>query len=158
MEMENETVFLVLVYRPPGLIGTFVYDLIQEISMLSMDLLSYGEYRTLIVGDFNLDQMLNENVSEFESLCTYFNCVQRSGYSTHILGGILDLVFDNKRSEPVEWMPSPFSDHFIILIDIWFNLSNMYFKVKIDFSNWKMESFYGISFKLQIKYNIDLLK
>ena len=116
MKIENELILLVLVYRPPRPIGTFVYELIQEISTLP--LAEYREYRTLIVGDFNLDQMLEENVRMFEQLLTHFNCQQRSHYSTHIRGEILDLVFDDRRSESVQWMPSPYSDHFVILIDV----------------------------------------
>ena len=61
-----------------------------------------------------MDQMLPENVGIL--LLPQFN--QRCDYSTHIHGGILDLVFDNKKSEPVEWMPSPYSDHFVILVDL----------------------------------------
>ena len=116
MKIENELLLLVLVYRPPRPIGTFVYELIQEISTLPLD--EYREYRPLIVGDFKLGQMLEENVRMFEQLLTHFNCQQRSHYSTHIRGGILDLVFDDRRSESVQWMPSPISDHFVILIDV----------------------------------------
>ena len=35
-----------------------------------------------------------------------------------VVGGILDLVLDDRKSESVEWMPSPYSDHFVIIIDI----------------------------------------
>ena len=42
---------------------------------------------------------------------------QRSQYSTHIYGGHLDLVFDNAKSEPVEWAPSPYSDHFVLIFN-----------------------------------------
>ena len=35
---------------------------------------------------------------------------QRSQFSTHLLGGILELVFDDKKSDPVEWVPSPYND------------------------------------------------
>ena len=54
-------------------------------------------------------QKLNEALPDFH---------QRSHYSTHIDGNILDLVFDDKKSEAVKWMPSAYSDHFIILIDL----------------------------------------
>ena len=54
----------------------------------------------------------------FEPLSVRFNLNQRSNYSTHIQGGILDLVFDSKRSSNVEWMFSPFSDHFVLIIDL----------------------------------------
>ncbi len=44
---------------------------------------------------------------------------QKVTYSTHIHGGILDLVFDCKDSNgKVDWMPTPFSDHFVIYYNI----------------------------------------
>ena len=113
MKIEDELVLLVLVYRPPGARGTFVYELTQLLTMLDIH-----RYRTIVLGDFNLDQMLPENIEAFGGFCTQFNFNQRSTYSTHIRGGILDLVFDDKKSESVQWMPSPYSDHFVILIDI----------------------------------------
>ena len=75
-------------------------------------------YRTILLGDFNVDQRLEDNRKHFEELMKGFNFFQRSGYSTHIHGGILDLIFDNKSSNPSTWLPSPFSDHFIIFFDL----------------------------------------
>ena len=86
-------------------------------SFLDLNILPPG-YRTLVIGDFNLDQMLIENVEMFNPLFQQFNFHQRSRYSTHIHGGILDLVFDDNKSESVEWIPSPYSDHFVLLIQI----------------------------------------
>ena len=71
-----------------------------------------------MVGDFNLDQMLPENEEKVNPIITELNFHQRSHYSTHILGGILDLVFDNDKTQSVEWMPSPYSDHFVLLIQV----------------------------------------
>lgn len=119
LKIDDELVFLVLLYRPPRPMqqnDTFVYELIQILSMLPLD--EYGEYRTLIVGDFNMDQMVDENIRKFDQLCAHFQCHQRSNYSTHRLGGILDLVFDDRSSESVGWMPSPYSDHFVIVINL----------------------------------------
>ena len=59
-------------------------------------------YRTILCGDFNLDQMIKKNVAAFQQLCEYFNFVQHIKYSTHIHGGILDLVFDREGSEAVQ--------------------------------------------------------
>ena len=59
----------------------------------------------LIVDDFNRDQMLPEHVAKVNPLIQNFNLSQCSQYSTHIHGGILDLVFD---------APSPFSDYFVL--------------------------------------------
>ena len=112
VEIEQEHVLVVVVYRAPGPLGTFIDDLIEELNDLPTG------YRTLVVGDFNLDQMLIENEEKFNPIITEFNFHQRSHYSTHIYGGILDLVFDNKNSNCVEWIPSPYSDHVILLIQI----------------------------------------
>ena len=114
MEVEDECVLLVLLYRKPGPVGNFVNDLIEELRQLSTDT---GCTRTLIVGDFNMDQLLEANVEKFNRLIDEFRLFQRSTYSTHIRGGILDLVFDSSKSEPVSWIPSPYSDHFVLLID-----------------------------------------
>ena len=104
-------------YRRPGPIGTFVTSIIQTIDQLLRDNPINGEYRTMVIGDFNWDQMLPQHVESFIPFSSRFNFHQRSNYSTHIKGGILDLVFDDKRDTDVEWMFSPYSDHFILLID-----------------------------------------
>jgi len=113
IKIEDEQILLVLVYRHPGPMHTFIQSLIHQLSILPTD-----KYRVMIVGDFNMDQMLSENVEKLQPLLTRFNLHQRSEYSTHIHGGILDLVLDDKESESIEWMPSPYSDHFVILIQI----------------------------------------
>ena len=55
-EIEKETLLLVIVYRIPGPLGTFIKDfiLINELEI---------QHRILIVDDFNLDQILPENVA-----------------------------------------------------------------------------------------------
>ena len=72
----------------------------------------------MLLGDFNFDQLDNAHLNRLQPLCSQFNFVQRVKYSTHILGGILDLVFDNGKTDSAEWMPSPYSDHFVILIQL----------------------------------------
>ena len=68
-----------------GPLGFFIDDFILLINDLPR------QHRMLIFGDFNLDQMLPEQV---DPLIQNFSLSQRSQYSTHIHGGILDLVFD----------------------------------------------------------------
>ena len=63
------------------------------------------------MGDFNLDQMLLENVANIAPLIQSFDLSQHSQYSTHIHGGILDRVFDSSNSNIVSVLPSPCSDH-----------------------------------------------
>ena len=57
----------------------------------------------LIVGDFDLDQMLPEHVGKFDPQIQSFNLSQHSQYSTNIHGGILDLVFDTSNSNAVSF-------------------------------------------------------
>ena len=118
LEINGEIIFLVLVYRPPGPIGNFVFTLIQVIDQLLSEYPINAPYRTIIMGDFNWDQMLPEHVSTFAPFSSHFNLHQRSNYSTHNKGGILDLVFDDKGDTDVEWMFTPYSDHFILLIQL----------------------------------------
>ena len=106
LEIRNYRILVVLVYRMPGPLGTFIDDLIQLISELPT------QHRMQIVGDFNLDQMLTENVTKLYPLIERFYLYQRSRYSTHIHGGILDLVCNSTNSNSVSWVPSPYSDHF----------------------------------------------
>ena len=115
MNIDGKIILIVLVYRPPGgQRDLSIYQLLQELSMLE----ETQHYRTILLGDFNLDQMLQENVHAFQQLCEYFKFNQCVKYPTHILGGILALVFDQKRTETAQWMPSAFSDHFVIIVDV----------------------------------------
>ena len=111
LEIEK-TILLVIVYRMPGPLGSFIGDFISLINELPT------QHRMLIVGDFNLDQMLPEHVAKVNPLIQNFNLSQHSQYSTHIHGGILDLVFDTSNSSAVSFLPSPFSDHFVLFFQI----------------------------------------
>ena len=77
----------------PGPLGLFIDDSILFIIKLPTQL------RILIIGDFNLDQMLPEYVAKDDPLIQNFNLSQRSQHSTQIHGGILDLVFDTSNSK-----------------------------------------------------------
>ena len=82
----------------------------------------------MIVGDFNRDQRLCENVAKVDPLIQNFT--QRSQYSTHIHGRLLDLpCIGYFRSQAVSSLPSPYSDHFtwlepiiVLNLNISFNL------------------------------------
>ena len=104
LDMKWEHTLLILLYRGPGTIHSFVTDLIEPIENV---LSNVNATRILLFGDFNLDQMLQENVNKNAS----FN-------SAHVEGGILDLVFDSKKSESVLWIPSLYSDQFTLCIDL----------------------------------------
>ena len=118
LQVDNEVIFLVLVYRQPGPIGDFVNNITQVVDQILRENPISGEFRTMILGDFNWDQLLPEHVASLTPFSSHFNLFQRSNYSTHIKGGILDLVFDDKLDSDVQWMFSPFSDHFVLLIDL----------------------------------------
>ena len=63
--------------------------------------------------------MLSNNVEILQPLVTRFHLQQRVKFSTHIQGGILDIVYDNSDSpEDADWLPSPYSDHFVIIVSI----------------------------------------
>ena len=54
----------------------------------------------------------------FDNVLTRFAFTQRLNYSTHTYGEIVDLISRNRKQIPVEWLLSPYSDHFILLIDV----------------------------------------
>ena len=112
LEIEKETILLVIVYCMPVPLRSFIGDFVSLINELPT------QHRMLIVGDFNLDQMLPEHVAKVNPLIQNFNLSQHSQYSTHIHGGILDLVFDTSNSNAVSFLLSPFSDHFVLFFQI----------------------------------------
>ena len=75
--------------------------------------------RIVLIGDFNLYQMLEANAKKINQLKSEFSFNVRSNFTTHIADGILDLVLDNHWSDIVQWIPSPYSDHFILCRQIW---------------------------------------
>ena len=114
MTIGEERVLIVLLYRPPGQAPTtaFVQSLMIELEHLRSNISEIG-YRTIVTGDFNMSGNTDALNEVFPPTIFY----QRSQYSTHVHGGILDLVYDDKKSDPVEWVPSPYSDHFVIIFD-----------------------------------------
>ena len=112
LEIEKDTILLVIVYRMPGPLGSFQDDFISLINGLPT------QHRMLIFSDFNLDQMLPEHVAKVDPLIQNFNLSQHSQYLAHIHGGILDLVFDTSNSNAVSSLPSPYSDHFVLFFQI----------------------------------------
>ena len=103
MSIEGEQVLIVLLYRPPVTtqeqIRYFIHELISQLRELQID-----QYNTIVLGDFNLDQMHDPYVELFRDISMQFALTQRSNYSTHIHGGILDLVLYNRKQESVKWI------------------------------------------------------
>ena len=96
----------------PGHLGSFVGDFISLINELPT------QHRMLIVGDFNLDQMLLEHVAKVNPLIQNFNLSQRSQYLARTHEGILDLVFDTSNSNAVSFLSTPFNDYFFLFFQI----------------------------------------
>ena len=92
LEIEKETFLLAIVDRMSGPLGMFIDDFILLINEPS------AQPRIFIVKDFNLDQMLPENVAKVHPLIQNFNLSQHFQYSAHIHRGALDLVFDSLNS------------------------------------------------------------
>ena len=99
-------------YRMPGPLGSFIDDFIFLINELPT------QHRMLIVGDFNLDQMLPEHVAKVDPLIQNFNLSQPLQYSTHMHREILDLVFETSNSNTVSSLPSLFNGHFVLFFQI----------------------------------------
>jgi ATP-dependent DNA helicase PIF1 len=114
IEYEGSRIIVIIVYRPETTPAReFMDGLVDEIDALPSDC------RKVIVGDFNLDLRLISNHNLIDRYAQQLNMLQKVDYSTHIYGGILDLVFDTKNSKgSTDWMPTPFSDHFIIYYDL----------------------------------------
>ena len=62
LEMEKETLLLVIVYCISGPLGTFIDDFVLLINELPI------QHKILIVDGFNLDQMFPENVTKVDPL------------------------------------------------------------------------------------------
>ena len=92
----------------PGRLGSFIDDFILLINELPTP------HRMFIVDDFNLDLMLPDHVFKVNPLVQNFNFSQRSQYSTHIHGEILDLVFDASNSSSNTFLPSPYNDDVVL--------------------------------------------
>ena len=108
----NLDFIIILVYRAPGAVHNFIDILKDQMRRLPKD------KRMILLGDFNLDQRDQSNIVLFSELRQEFSLSQRSNSTTHIDGGILDLVFDNKSLSEVSFIPTVFSDHCIIIVSI----------------------------------------
>ena len=76
------------------------------------------QHKILVVGDFNLDQMLPDNVANIVTLIQNFKLSQQSQYSTHMHGGILDLAFYSSSSSIASVLHSHNSIHFFLSFHI----------------------------------------
>ena len=105
---------IVLIYRPPtSSVTLFAQSLQIELDNLRHQI-ETENYSTIVLGDFNLPD--NKEIVNEALPPNIFH--QRCVHPTHIDGNILDLIFDDHCDVPGQWMPSPFSDHFTIFIDL----------------------------------------
>ena len=75
--------------------------------------------RIILLGDFNIDQRSDHNANQFLAMKQEFTMHQKSNFATHEDGGILDLFFyTNLNLNDVQWLPTPFSDHFMLFFTI----------------------------------------
>ena len=128
--LEIEKILLsVIVYRIPGPFGTFIDGFILLINKLPT------QHRIFIVCDFNLDEILPDNIAKVDPLIQNFNMSQRLQYSTHLHGGALNLVFDTSNSNAFSFLPSPYSDHFVL-----FSKSDHYIYIEFSFQQFSFQS------------------
>ena len=107
-----EYVFSLVYKKPSSSPNEFLNDLISEIEALPPG-------RKIVCGDFNIDQLLEGNRVLISNVSNSTGLIQIIDYSTHILGGILDLVFlEGGVPGNYGWLPTIFSDHFLIYLDI----------------------------------------
>ena len=118
MSMDGEQVLLVLIYQPPAENQWKIKFFIEELTAQPEEL-DIGKHNTIVLRDFNLDQMYDPYIDWFNDILTCFASTQHSNYYTDSYEGIFDLFFHNRKETPVEWLPMPYSDHFVLLIAVW---------------------------------------
>ena len=110
---DNTEAIINVVYRPANVPSvTFMNSLKTEISSQPSNI------RKIVVGDFNLDQLLQTNKDLVTRYAREMSLIQKVDYSTHIRGGIIDLVLDSEPTGTFDWIPSAFSDHYCIFYDV----------------------------------------
>ena len=114
VSIKNTIYLIILLYRPPtSSIPLFLQSLQIELDQLRQQI-DKVKYSTIILGDFNLP----DNRDDLNEVLSPNIFHQRCYYPTHINGNVLDLIFDDHCNKPAKWMPSPYSDHFAIFIDL----------------------------------------
>ena len=112
-ETNNKRFIIVLLYRNnKTCILEFFHELINQLTIFASEKL-----RIILVGDFNLDPWKENNNSHYIHLMNQFGLQLQSDFSTHVHAGALDLILDTKLydgTKKIEWLPTPFSDHFYI--------------------------------------------
>ena len=131
LEIEKETLLLVIVYHMPCPLGTATDEFILLINKLPT------QDRISIVGDFNFDQMLPENVIRVDILIQNFNSKPVStstifnSYTWRIIGSCIWYY----KFQAVTSVPSPCSDHFVFGHYVYMELSFQQFSFQSSLHN-----------------------
>jgi hypothetical protein len=88
---EQTEFIIILLYRKPGTILNYY---MQQISEQLRVLRHSHSCRMILLGDFNIDQRLETNINRFAAIKQTHKMEQKTKYTTHVDGGILDLIFD----------------------------------------------------------------
>ncbi|XP_067291544.1 uncharacterized protein [Pseudorasbora parva] len=106
-------IHLVVIYRPPGQLGTFVEELDVLLSSFPED----GS-PLVILGDFNI-HLDKPYATDFHSLLSSFDLKLLTTSHTHKSGNQLDLIYiRNCTTENTLVKPLHFSDHYFITFNI----------------------------------------
>jgi hypothetical protein len=108
----DERFIIFLIYRKNG---TNIQNFFQQLSQQLTEFASF-KLRIILLGDFNLDPWQNNNNNlHYFPLQQRYNLHLKSDFATHICAGVLDLIFDtDSQTHALEWLPTPFSDHFML--------------------------------------------
>ena len=88
-----------MIYRLPLVNQQEVWLFIEELTAYPEEL-HIDDYNSVALGDFNLGQMLEPYIDLFKDILTRLAFNQSSNYCAHVYGGILDLVFRNRKQTP----------------------------------------------------------
>ena len=115
IEFPTQSIVVITIYRPPaGSKREFLQSLESMLLSLSNTLQSH---QVVVTGDFNLDQ-LDDSHRDLCQLMGMYGMHQLIKCSTHIRGGILDLMFTNVNDITGDSFPVFYSDHFVVWTSI----------------------------------------
>lgn len=115
LKNQSGSFIVFLIYRKNN---TNIQNFFEQLIYQLREFASY-KIRIILLGDFNLDPWKDNNNSYYNQLSNEFGFHMKSDFSTHIHSGALDIILDtNLEINKLEWLPTPFSDHFYIFYGI----------------------------------------
>ena len=113
----TNNILTICIYIPPNRPWYTIKDPLKELLEHTNKLAKENSCKTTIItGDFNHD--LHNPSEQITELFKSYNFIQLITKPTHILGGILDLIFTNNHSTTASIYPNYFSDHHFIITQI----------------------------------------